>query len=102
MLEIESCCNFIPLRSIYHILCLGIWALVISLGPNSVKKNHGTFTGILLTGIVGGAIFPFLIALIAQIFELRYGMILIFFGLLYISYIGFYSKPINENNLIKL
>ena len=80
----------------------GIWALVISLGLNSVKKNHGTFTGILLTGIVGGAIFPFLIALIAQIFELRYGMILIFFGLLYISYIGFYSKPIDRNNLIKL
>ena len=80
----------------------GIWALVISLGLNSVKKNHGTFTGILLTGIVGGAIFPFLIALISQISELRYGMILIFFGLLYISYIGFYSKPIDKNNLIKL
>ena len=79
----------------------GIWSLVISLGLNSVTKNHGTFTGILLTGIIGGAIFPFLIAFISQISELRYGMLLIFLGLLYISYIGFYSKPIEKNSLLK-
>tara|TARA_Y100000996_G_scaffold258978_1_gene203898 strand:- start:1298 stop:1933 length:636 start_codon:yes stop_codon:yes gene_type:complete len=79
----------------------GIWALVISLGLNSVKNNHGTFTGILLTGIVGGAIFPFLIALISHLSELRYGMLLIFLGLLYISYIGFYSRPIEKNSLLK-
>ena len=79
----------------------GIWSLIISLGLNSVTKNHGTFTGILLTGIIGGAIFPFLIAFISQISELRYGMLLIFLGLLYISYIGFYSKPIEKNSLLK-
>ena len=79
----------------------GIWSLVISLGLNSVKNNHGTFTGILLTGIVGGAIFPFLIALISHLSELRYGMLLIFLGLLYISYIGFYSRPIEKNSLLK-
>ena len=79
----------------------GIWSLVISLGLNSVTKNHGTFTGILLTGIIGGAIFPFLIAFISQISELRYGMLLIFLGLLYISYIGYYSKPIEKNSLLK-
>ncbi len=79
----------------------GIWSLIISLGLNSVSKNHGTFTGILLTGIVGGAIFPFLIAVISQISELRYGMLIIFLGLLYISYIGLYSKPKEKNSLLK-
>ena len=80
----------------------GIWSVMISLGLNSVPKNHSIFTGILLTGIVGGAIFPFIIAVIGQIFSLKVGMHTLLFGLLYLSYIGFTAKPLISNNKINL
>ena len=80
----------------------GIWSVMISLGLNSVPKNHSIFTGILLTGIVGGAIFPFIIAVIGQVFGLKAGMHTILFGLLYLSYVGFTAKPLISNNKINL
>ena len=80
----------------------GIWSVMISLGLNSVPKNHSIFTGILLTGIVGGAIFPFIVAVIGQVFGLKVGMHTILFGLLYLSYVGFTAKPLISNNKINL
>ncbi|HEY4784890.1 MAG TPA: MFS transporter, partial [Bacteroidales bacterium] len=38
-----------------------MWSVVISLALNSMENHHGTFSGILCTGIVGGAIVPLLI-----------------------------------------
>ena len=75
---------------------------MISLGLNSVPKNHSVFTGILLTGIVGGAIFPFIVAGIGQLFNLKVGMHVILIGLVYLSYVGFTAKPLISNKTIKL
>jgi fucose permease len=80
----------------------GVWSVMISLGLNSVPKNHSIFSGILLTGIVGGAIFPFIIAALGQVFDLKVGMHTILFGLLYLSYVGFTAKPLISNNKINL
>jgi len=80
----------------------GVWSVMISLGLNSVAKNHSVFTGILLTGIVGGAIFPFIIAAIGQVFDLKIGMHTILLGLLYLSYVGFIAKPLVSNKLVKI
>ena len=80
----------------------GVWSVMISLGLNSVSKNHSILTGILLTGIIGGAIFPFIIASIGQLFGLKIGMHTILFGLIYLSYVGFKAKPIVSNKLIKI
>ena len=80
----------------------GVWSVMISLGLNSVSKNHSILTGILLTGIIGGAIFPFIIASIGQLFSLKIGMHTILFGLMYLSYVGFKAKPIVSNKLIKI
>ena len=80
----------------------GIWSVMISLGLNSVPKNHSVFTGILLTGIVGGAIFPFIVAGIGQLFNLKVGMHVILIGLVYLSYVGFTAKPLISNKTIKL
>ena len=80
----------------------GVWSVMISLGLNSVSKNHSILTGILLTGIIGGAIFPFIIASIGQLFGLKIGMHTILFGLMYLSYVGFKAKPIVSNKLIKI
>ena len=75
---------------------------MISLGLNSVSKNHSVFTGILLTGIVGGAIFPFIVAGIGQLFNLKVGMHVILIGLVYLLYVSFTAKPLISNKTIKL
>ena len=75
---------------------------MISLGLNSVPKNHSVFTGILLTGIVGGAIFPFIVAGIGQLFNLKVGMHVILIGLVYLLYVSFMAKPLISNKTIKL
>ena len=80
----------------------GVWSVMISLGLNSVPRNHSVFTGILLTGIVGGAIFPFLIAGVGQLFNLKVGMHIILIGLVYLSYVGFTAKPLVSNKIIKI
>mgnify|MGYP001411345997 FL=1 len=80
----------------------GVWSVMISLSLNSVPKNHSVFTGILLTGIVGGAIFPFIIAGVGQLFNLKVGMHVILIGLVYLSYVGFTAKPLISNKTIKI
>ena len=80
----------------------GVWSVMISLGLNSVSKNHSVFTGILLTGIVGGAIFPFIVAGIGQLFNLKVGMHVILIGLVYLLYVSFMAKPLISNKTIKL
>jgi len=39
-----------------------MWPTLISLALNSVPSHHGPFAGILCTGIMGGALWPLLIA----------------------------------------
>ncbi len=80
----------------------GVWSVMISLSLNSVPKNHSVFTGILLTGIVGGAIFPFIIAGVGQLFNLKVGMHVILIGLVYLFYVGFTAKPLISNKTIKI
>ena len=80
----------------------GVWSVMISLGLNSVPKNHSVFTGILLTGIVGGAIFPFIVAGIGQLFNLKVGMHVILIGLVYLLYVSCTAKPLISNKTIKL
>ncbi len=80
----------------------GVWSVMISLALNSVPKNHSIFTGILLTGIVGGAVFPFIVAGIGQIFNLKVGMHVILIGLVYLLYVSFTAKPLISNKTIKL
>ena len=75
---------------------------MISMGLNSIPKNHSIFTGILLTGIIGGAVFPFLIALTGQLFGLKIGMHVILVGLLYLSFVGFTAKPLVSNKIVKI
>ena len=80
----------------------GVWSVMISLSLNSVPKNHSVFTGILFTGIVGGAVFPFIVAGIGQLVNLKVGMHVILIGLLYLLYVSFTAKPLISNKTIKL
>ena len=79
-----------------------MYPTVVSLGLNSVEKHHGSFAGILMTGIAGGAIVQILIGAISDIVSLRVGMMLIFVTLGYILSISFWAKPLISNATIKI
>lgn len=79
-----------------------MYPTVVSLGLNSVAKHHGSFAGILMTGIAGGAIVQILIGAISDIVSLKVGMMLIFVTLGYILSISFWAKPLVNNKTIGL
>ncbi len=78
-----------------------MYPIIFSLALNSVREHHGSFAGIIVTGIVGGAIFPFLVGGIGDIFGLKTGMSLLFISMAYIGSIGFWAKPLVSNKRIK-
>jgi fucose permease len=78
-----------------------MWSIVFSLGMNSVPHHHGTFSGILCTGIVGGAVVPLIIGGIAELTGLKLAMITLFITLGYIFSIGTWARPLVNNSIIK-
>ncbi|HSD63374.1 MAG TPA: MFS transporter [Ignavibacteriaceae bacterium] len=79
-----------------------MWSIIFSLALNSVDKFHGSFSGILITGIIGGAFMPLLIGYLSDQAGLRTGMSLLYLNLIYILLIGFWSKPLITNKTIVL
>lgn len=79
-----------------------MWSIIISLALNSMKDNHGAFSGILVTGICGGAIIPLVIGWLGDLFTLKAGMMFMFLMLSYILSVGFWSKPLITNEVVKL
>ena len=77
-----------------------MWPIIFSLALNSVKEHHGTFSGILVTGIAGGAIVPLIVGSIGDVFGLRVGMLFLFIAFGYILSIGFWAKPLVNNKTI--
>ncbi|MCZ6692790.1 MAG: sugar MFS transporter [Bacteroidetes bacterium] len=77
-----------------------MYPIIVSLGLNSVSKHHGSFAGILMTGIAGGAIVQILIGGISDLFSLKIGMVFLFITLSYILSISFWAKPLVVNKTI--
>lgn len=77
-----------------------MWSIIISLALNSVSSHHGSFSGILVTGIAGGAILPLIVGWLGDLLGLRMGMLFLFLSLGYILSIGFWSKPLINNETI--
>lgn len=78
-----------------------MWSIVVSLGLNSVPRHHGTFSGILCTGIAGGAVVPLLIGGLAEWVGLRFAMLTLFITLGYIFSVGIWARPLVNNATIK-
>jgi fucose permease len=74
-----------------------MWSVIFSLALNSVAEHHGSFSGILCTGIVGGAVVSALVGWLGDHFGLRVGMMLLFVTLGYILTIGLWAKPLIDN-----
>ncbi len=87
--------------------CVGFFAsvmypIIFSLALNSVNEHHGSFSGILVTGIIGGAVIPLIIGWLGDHLGLRSGMFFLYITLGYILSIGFWAKPIITNKTIQL
>lgn len=77
-----------------------MYPVIMSLGLNSVKKHHGSFAGILMTGIAGGAVVQLLIGGLSDLTSLKIGMMFLFITLGYIFSISFWAKPLIKNKTI--
>lgn len=77
-----------------------MWPTIVSLALNSVPSHHGPFAGIMCTGIMGGAVFPFLIGQLADYFGLRNGMLLLYLTFGCVLSVGFWARPLISNALI--
>ena len=77
-----------------------MWPIVFSLALNSVDKHHGSFSGILCTGIIGGALVPLIIGRLGDQFGLRQGMFFLYLTLGYILSIGIWARPLIVNETI--
>lgn len=80
-----------------------MWSVIFSLALNSVAHHHGSFAGILCTGIVGGGLASPIIGMIADLTgDLRIGMVCVYLTLGYILAISFWAKPLVNNKTISL
>ena len=80
-----------------------MWPIVISLALNSVAEHHGSFAGILGTGMgIGGAVVPVIIGRIGDHVGLRNGMTFLYLTYGIILSIGFWAKPLISNATIDL
>jgi FHS family L-fucose permease-like MFS transporter len=78
-----------------------MYPIIFSLALNSVDEHHGSFSGILVTGIVGGAILPLIIGWLGDHIGLRSGMCALYLTLGFILSIGFWARPIITNKTIE-
>lgn len=79
-----------------------LFSVIFSLALNSVDRHHGALSGILCTGIFGGALIPFIIGWLGDLVGLRYSMFFLFITLGYILSISYWAKPLVRNETVCL
>src|SRR5215217_7314316 len=79
-----------------------MYPIIFSLALNSVEEHHGSFSGIIVTGIIGGAIVPLIVGWLGDHLGLRMGLLFLYLTIGYILSIGFWAKPIITNKTVKL
>jgi fucose permease len=94
-----------PMLSFYAFIAMGfcasvMWSIVFSLGMNSINEHHGSFSGILCSGIMGGAVTPLIIGFLADHFGLRTGMLFNYVTLSFLLFLTFWAKPLVANQTI--
>jgi FHS family L-fucose permease-like MFS transporter len=79
-----------------------MFSIIFSLALNSVREHHGALSGILCTGILGGAIVPLLVGTLGDRFGLRTAMTTVFATLAFILSIAWWAKPLVRNETVGL
>ena len=78
-----------------------MWSIIFSLALNSVRSHHGALSGILCTGIAGGALVPLIIGGLGELLGLRFAMLFMLITLGYILSIGVWARPLVANATLK-
>ena len=93
-----------PVSSLAFPLCgffLSVmFSAIFSLSLNSARQHHGALSGILCTGILGGAIVPLLVGLLGDWLGLKAAMATVFVTLAYIFGISFWARPLVRNETL--
>jgi fucose permease len=77
-----------------------MWPIVISLALNSITEHHGSFSGILSTAVLGGAVVPVIIGSIGDHLGLRAGCAFLYVTFGFVLSVGFWAKPLISNATI--
>lgn len=77
-----------------------MWSIIFSLALNSVSRHHGAFSGILCTGILGGAVVPLLVGTLGDRIGLRLAMLTVFVTLAFILSIAWWARPLIRNETV--
>ena len=77
-----------------------MYPIIFSLALSSVDEHHGSFAGILVTGIIGGAGVQLLIGGLGDLIGLRAAMTVLYITFGYMLSIGFWAKPLVTNKTI--
>jgi fucose permease len=79
-----------------------MFSVVFSLALNSTRRHHGALSGILCTGILGGALLPLLVGMLGDWLGLRAAMSTVFLSLVYLLGIGMWADPIIRNDTVSI
>jgi MFS transporter, FHS family, L-fucose permease len=79
-----------------------MYSIVFSLGLNSVPRHHGALSGILCTGILGGAVVPLIVGLLADRVGLRIALLTVFVTLGFILSVSWWANPLVRNETVSI
>jgi fucose permease len=79
-----------------------MFSIVFSLSLNSRASHHGALSGILCSGILGGALVPLLVGVLGDALGLRTAMTLVFLTLTYILSVSFWARPLVRNETVSV
>lgn len=77
-----------------------MFSIIFSLALNSISLHHGSFSGILCTGIFGGALLPLLVGVLGDLIGLQYALCILYLSVGYILYLAYYANPLIKNKTI--
>jgi fucose permease len=77
-----------------------MYSIIFSLALNSMSRHHGAFSGILCTGILGGAVVPLLVGTLGDRFGLRIAMLTVFVTLGFILSVTWWARPLIRNETV--
>jgi fucose permease len=79
-----------------------MFSVIFSLALNSVAHHHGALSGILCSGILGGAVIPMLVGVLGEWLGLRAAMLMALVTLVFILSIGSWARPLVRNETVSL
>jgi MFS transporter, FHS family, L-fucose permease len=77
-----------------------MYSIIFSLALNSVSRYHGALSGILCTGILGGAIVPLLVGVLGDSQGLRAALLAVFVTLGFILSVSWWAHPLVKNETV--